>query len=72
MNTQNKIDIFNFQNGDIYVGKFNINLTTHNIYRHGDIFFVYEYCMYYSNLIILLFIVLFRLWSVYKKKWNSL
>lgn len=47
MNTQNKIDIFNFQNGDIYVGKFNINLTTHNIYRHGDdfFFFVEEYCM---------------------------
>lgn len=33
MSVQN--DIFNFSNGDIYIGKFNVNMNTSNIYRNG-------------------------------------
>lgn len=34
----NKSGIFNFANGDVYAGRFNINLNTNSIYRHGTPF----------------------------------
>lgn len=39
MSIQIPSDIFNFPNGDIYIGKFNVNLNTSNIYRNGTMFF---------------------------------